>query len=665
MTSLCLNAIVKDEGERIERMLWSVAPYISCYVIYDTGSTDDTVAKIRAFMDARGIPGTIVMGYFESFGQARNAALDAARASGFQYDYLLFCDADMEFVDESADTFRELLTGAAAYTVMQKSAGVHYANVRLLHHTSNARYVGSTHEYLDESNSVLLPGVHFVDHADGANRPGKFERDIAILLKDVEADPQNARAWFYLANSYRDSGRFSQALNAYRNRIALGGWEEEVYLSKVNSADCLQQMGFPDNDVAAALVDAYNYRPSRHEASYELAKFYRERSLPLAGLVWAQTNLSTTKNTDLLFVSNYAANEGPREEYSICAWYDPSQRSAGFSVCDDLAIDRSTSERGRWLAKANLYSYMQPLCSYDRKYTEVRLDPSLPAPFVATNPSIANIKFDLYTTIRTVNYRINDLGRYETFDPVSALLSDIAPIATENYIAKLSSTLEIEQLKPIYWTRPAALFPHVLGMEDIRLFHLDGGLAGVCCIREADASGVCFQASFRLEQFPDHYAVADLKLLSSPAEHNKNWAPLTDRSRGGLLYYAYRPGWTMVYTDIAPAVPAPHPVVASMSGSTQYIPHSQGWLTVVHEADYRDGKRYYTHRFLWIDMNHRPRRLSWPFYFKERGIEFAVGLAKDPDTGDVLISYGFNDREAWVARVTQETVNQMLRELST
>ena len=44
-TRLCLNMIVKDESAIIERALRAAAPHLSCYVIADTGSTDDTVAN--------------------------------------------------------------------------------------------------------------------------------------------------------------------------------------------------------------------------------------------------------------------------------------------------------------------------------------------------------------------------------------------------------------------------------------------------------------------------------------------------------------------------------------------------------------------------------------------------------------------------------------------
>jgi glycosyltransferase involved in cell wall biosynthesis len=51
--------IVKNESHVIEECLQSVA-HLVYYVINDTGSTDDTREKIKAFFDARGIKGEII-----------------------------------------------------------------------------------------------------------------------------------------------------------------------------------------------------------------------------------------------------------------------------------------------------------------------------------------------------------------------------------------------------------------------------------------------------------------------------------------------------------------------------------------------------------------------------------------------------------------------------
>src|ERR1700676_4300128 len=118
MARVCLNMIVKNETAIIERCLAAAAPNIDCFVICDTGSTDATVEVIRQFFERRGIPGRIPTTTFRNFEQARNEALDAARASDLEFDYILLCDADMELI-ALRPGYRDELQEPAYWTVQQ------------------------------------------------------------------------------------------------------------------------------------------------------------------------------------------------------------------------------------------------------------------------------------------------------------------------------------------------------------------------------------------------------------------------------------------------------------------------------------------------------------------------------------------------------------------
>ena len=144
--ALCLHMIVRNEAAILPRALRSAVHHIDYWVICDTGSTDETKGLICSFFSGHNIPGELHSTTFENFGQARNAALNCAEASGARFDYLLLMDADMELVVEDP-TFRKQLT-KSSYRVLQK-AGISYWNTRLLRRGVHARYHGVTHEYLD------------------------------------------------------------------------------------------------------------------------------------------------------------------------------------------------------------------------------------------------------------------------------------------------------------------------------------------------------------------------------------------------------------------------------------------------------------------------------------------------------------------------------------
>jgi glycosyltransferase involved in cell wall biosynthesis len=273
---VCLNMIVKNESAIIERCLAAAAPHIDCYVICDTGSSDDTIERIGKFFDARGIPGAIPQTTFENFGQARNFALDAARDSEFVFDYILFCDADMELVVERPGYRSEL--NETPYSVNQRSLGLVYRNLRLVPRDFPARYRGVTHEYCDTGiMPPLFDGIWFRDHAAGANRPNKSVRDIELLRAGLKSEPDNERYVFYLANSYYDLGLFVDAMEWYRKRTQMGGWSEEIFYSSYRVGLCLQAEG-DEAGMIMQLLATYEKFPHRAEPLHALALHYQRKA---------------------------------------------------------------------------------------------------------------------------------------------------------------------------------------------------------------------------------------------------------------------------------------------------------------------------------------------------------------------------------------------------
>jgi tetratricopeptide (TPR) repeat protein len=332
MARVCLNMIVKDEAAIIERCLAAVAAHIDCWVILDTGSSDATPEIIESFFAERGVPGRLVRGRFENFEQARNDALDAARGSDLEFDWILLADADMELQVEDP-TWRNRLVGPACL-LLQRSGTFAYRNLRLLRRDHPARYVGVTHEYLDLGAApVSLNGVWFLDHAQGSSRTVKFARDIDLLTKALEAEPENARYVFYLAQSYRDSGEPAQAIECYRRRAAMGGWAEEVWYALFQIGVLGERLGAGDSHIVPAYLAAWQFRPSRAEPLVALAAYHRKTGdrHHLADL-FARQALAIPLTSDMLFVEESAYGWAALDEAAVAAyWVGDHARSAALS----------------------------------------------------------------------------------------------------------------------------------------------------------------------------------------------------------------------------------------------------------------------------------------------------------------------------------------------
>jgi len=233
--TLCLNMIVRNESKIITRLLESVLPIIDTYVICDTGSTDDTPNIITKFFDSHNIKGEIIYEPFKNFGYNRTIALQAAKGKA---TYALLLDADMIFKIEPS--FDKQSLSVESYLIIQKGGSLSYYNTRLIRLDIDAKCVCPTHEYYDTppgSRNEKLDSLWINDIGDGGAKADKFERDIRLLKQGIEEEPNgksNGRYYFYLANSYFNTGRHEESIPYYRRRIEIGGWHEEVFYAHLN-----------------------------------------------------------------------------------------------------------------------------------------------------------------------------------------------------------------------------------------------------------------------------------------------------------------------------------------------------------------------------------------------------------------------------------------------
>lgn len=326
-----LAMIVKNEAAVIERALVSVLPLIDTWTIVDTGSTDGTQDVIRRVLT--GLPGTLHERPWVDFGTNRSELMDLAHGTA---RHLLTIDADMTVRIDGEfgplDDRDYLVTHAGRLA---------YKTPRLLRGDIRWRYVGVTHEYLtsDEAGPIdsVLPDMVIEHHADGGSRADKFTRDRRLLEPVVAADPTDTRAVFYLAQTYADLGETDLAIEGYRRRVALEGWNEERFWSQLRIGDLLAT-----DDWTLAVGEylaAWQLRPTRAEPLYRLARGYRIRGDHALAEFFARAGLDIPFPTDdRLFVEREPYDWGLRFELSI-ATYWTGHSEASLQLCDALLDD--------------------------------------------------------------------------------------------------------------------------------------------------------------------------------------------------------------------------------------------------------------------------------------------------------------------------------------
>ncbi|NDD29551.1 MAG: hypothetical protein EB084_14930 [Proteobacteria bacterium] len=662
---LCLNMIVRNESAIIERCLRSTLPHVACYVICDTGSTDDTLARVRGVFDEAGIAGEIHEYAFIDFAQARNEALERCRRSPLAFDAMLFIDADMELVVTDSQ-WRETLN-AEAYLVRQTTqGGFTYWNIRILKRTLDARYVGATHEYLAvDTERTRLEGAHMFDHSCGSSHAVKHERDLDLLRRAHEQNPTDTRTLFYLGQTLREMGRHAEAIATYEQRISLGGWDQEMWYSRYMVAFCHLAL----NDRARFMMsclEAYDMRPTRAEPLYALADHHRLNGRHETCAMLAEVGLGMAIPDDLLFVDESVYRTGFKMLMSISGWYSslPERKARGRMFNAELMLARNAPTDRRQLARANWRWYARACDALFGTVRFVPLSPPLPLGYHPCNPSLTTRDTEIWCVVRGVNY-VQENGRYTSYDGV---------IRTTNRLVCLDAHLALSNVREIIDDSPYSLdtteAPNVVGLEDVRVIAHDGRLRATCVV--VDRHG----------EWRRRIAVLDLaddgrveKLTTQGHEnhlHQKNWMPFVDADGLGFVYLTDPTvvlrwnektrqcgEWRRHDCDVA---------LENQRGSSGLVPFDTGWLCVTHEVSYRDSNassRVYLHRFVHLDETFRVRAVTEAFYFRHVGIEFCAGLVAGPAKGlgadELLLSFGVNDGEAWLVVIGADAVRRQLQ----
>lgn len=326
---ICLAMIVKNEAQNMRKCLASVKDYIDYWVICDTGSTDGTQELIQQIMDEYKIPGQLMNRPWVDFAHNRTESLQLAALNG---DYTLIIDADdtLEIVSHP-ECLKNLKQDVYQFKIVH--GDITYFRPQLIRSSIDWKYMGVLHEFLEGP-----PGVRMAPHVMMENitmwaaaseaRGGyagakKYMHDALVLEKALLADdlPESmqTRYTFYLAQSYRDAGMHDKAMDAYKRRVDLGGWPEEVYYAKYMIAACKARLQYSEADIIDAFTQAWEYRPSRLDALYDLIRFLGQKERTTLAYALATIAMRIPPSKDILFVRHDVSQWRLLDDYAILA----------------------------------------------------------------------------------------------------------------------------------------------------------------------------------------------------------------------------------------------------------------------------------------------------------------------------------------------------------
>ena len=283
-TTICLNMIVKDESHIIRRTLEMLCSKIRFdhWVICDTGSTDNTREIITEFFNEKNIPGELHCDEWVDFGHNRTLALERAFN---KTDLLLVFDAD----DELHGTITipsEVVFDEYHLKFGVPKSGMNYTRTQIINNRKRFKYLSVLHEFIScqepsPARTCILNGDYYLISGRTGSRnkdPNKYLKDATILATAhavalAKGDELYKRYAFYCANSYRDCGRYEDAIKWYKITLSQDNWEQEKYLACLYAYNCYEALNQTQHGFFY-LVKAFSYDKERVECLYPLIVHY-------------------------------------------------------------------------------------------------------------------------------------------------------------------------------------------------------------------------------------------------------------------------------------------------------------------------------------------------------------------------------------------------------
>ena len=242
--------MVKNEENSIKKSIESISKYIKNVIVFDTGSTDNTINIINKVCNDNNLVLHLKQGKFISFPESRNEAIEFAEK--VRVKFLLLMDAGDEFrCDKKKKILLEIIEkipkninfGVVKQVWLERSNQTSEHNdIRFIRNKSNCRYDLSypVHEkFLNVSSNLNLSNLFnlYQDRIKhGGSSISRYDSDIEKLLKAKISK----RNYYFLAQSYMCKQDFE---NGFKYNL-LSFETNDITSSNIDEKFTLVRIGF-------------------------------------------------------------------------------------------------------------------------------------------------------------------------------------------------------------------------------------------------------------------------------------------------------------------------------------------------------------------------------------------------------------------------------------
>ena len=280
LNHLCI--MVKNGGPQFEKMLLDNMPFFDRWTILDTGSTDDTIEIINRVLVGKK-KGNLYQEPFINFRDSRNRCLELA---GKTCKFITMLD-DTYVIEGKLREFLNEVRGdqrSNSFTLYIKSDDTIYGSNRIIKSKSELRYVHRIHEVISDKNNInivipkeisLIDDRRF-DYMEKRTMERK-QLDLKLLFEEVEENPHDPRAYYYLAQTYNLLEDYEKSFYYFTKRAEFtnSGFVQERVDALFESARIANfKLNKPWSECEELYNKCYKADESRPEALYFIGVHY-------------------------------------------------------------------------------------------------------------------------------------------------------------------------------------------------------------------------------------------------------------------------------------------------------------------------------------------------------------------------------------------------------
>jgi tetratricopeptide (TPR) repeat protein len=448
-----------------------------------------------------------------------------------------------------------------------------------------------------------------------------------------------------LANSYNDSGKFNEAIEMYKKRIELKGWNEEVWYSYYRIGLAYKNLGEIEKAIYFWLL-GYDYYSDRIEGLYHIIYHYRVEGKHKLAKIYYDIAFSVLDKkinySDFLFTEYNIYTYKLYIEYTIIAFYLGVKNINNEVI---TILNRCSENNDIQLLFSNMKFYKDILnptkmIKMDSSFNDNIFD--YDHIFHSSSSCMIQQQNGYLMNVRYVNYTMNDKQQYIYKDDV---------IITQNKRVELDSNFRIiseKLLKDNFDVKT-----HLVGIEDVRIFPTKDNILFLGTSYNRENSKIMI-----VNGTYDHLEKSNFSIpIFSDNSCEKNWVYYNENN----IIYQWHPLTICQlndnYLNIIEKKETPL-YFSRFRGSTNGFKYNNEIWFITHIVSY-EAPRHYYHIFVVFDDNMNLLRYSAPFSFEGKPIEYCLSIIVEDNR--VLINYSTWDNTTQIGIYEKKYIDSFLK----